>query len=117
LKLIAVEPTEAPTLSLALKAGRPVDSPAGGIAADSLAPRQVGQQMFPIAQKYVNSSILISDEEILAAQKRLWETVRVAAEPGGAAAFAGLLSGRYKPAPGERVGVIVCGGNTEKVNL
>jgi len=117
LKLIAVEPTEAPTLSLALKAGHPVDSPAGGVAADSLAPRQVGQQMFPIAQKFVNSSILVSDEEILTAQRRLWETVRVAAEPGGAAAFAGLLSGRYKPEPGERVGVIVCGGNTDKVNF
>lgn len=112
LKLISVEPTEAPTLNLALNAGRPVDSPAGGIAADSLAPRQVGQQMFPIAQRFVDSSILVSDEEIIAAQKRLWETVRVAAEPGGAAAFAGLLSGRYKPEPGERVGVIVCGGNT-----
>jgi len=117
LKLIAVEPMEAPTLNLALNAGRPVDSPAGGVAADSLAPRQVGQQMFPIAQKFVNSSILVSDEEIIAAQKRLWETVRVAAEPGGAAAFAGLLSGRYKPEPGERVGVVVCGGNTDKVKF
>jgi threonine dehydratase len=117
LKLISVEPTEAPTLNLALNAGRPVDSPAGGIAADSLAPRQVGQQMFPIAQRFVNSSILVSDEEIIAAQKRLWETVRVAAEPGGAAAFAGLLSGRYRPEPGERVGVIVCGGNTDQVTL
>ena len=116
-KLIAVEPTEAPTLNLALSAGRPVDSPAGGIAADSLAPRQVGQQMFPIAQQFVNDSILVSDDEILAAQKRLWETVRIAAEPGGAAAFAGLLSGRYKPKRGERVGVIVCGGNTDKVQL
>jgi len=117
LKLISVEPMEAPTLNLALTAGRPVDSPAGGIAADSLAPRQVGKQMFPIAQKFVNSSILVSDEEIVAAQKRLWETMRVAAEPGGAAAFAGLLSGRYKSEPGERVGVIVCGGNTDKVNF
>ena len=117
LKLISVEPMEAPTLNLALNAGRPVDSPAGGIAADSLAPRQVGQQMFPIAQQFVNSSILVSDEEIIAAQKRLWETLRVAAEPGGAAAFAGLLSGRYKPEPGDRVGVIVCGGNTDKVSF
>ena len=112
-KVIAVEPTEAPTLQNALKAGRPVDSPAGGIAADSLAPRQVGQQMFPIAQKYVHSALLVSDEEIIAAQKKLWETIRVVAEPGGATAFAGLLSGRYKPEPGERVGIIVCGGNTD----
>src|ERR1041385_4842481 len=117
LKLISVEPMEAPTLKLAWTAGRPVDSPAGGIAADSLAPRQVGQQMFPIAQQFVNDSILVSDDEILVAQKRLWETLRIAAEPGGATAFAGLLSGRYKPEHGERVGVIVCGGNTDKVSL
>jgi len=116
-KVIAVEPTEAPTLQLALKAGKPVDSPAGGIAADSLAPRQVGQQMFPIAQSYVQSSLLVTDEEILEAQKRLWEATRIIAEPGGATAFAGILSGRYKPEPGERVGVIVCGGNTEKVAI
>jgi len=112
-KVISVEPIEAPTLQRALSAGRPVDSPAGGIAADSLAPRQVGQQMFPIAQKFVHSALLVSDEEIIAAQKTLWETTRIMAEPGGATAFAGLLSGRYKPEPGERVGVIVCGGNTD----
>ena len=116
-KVIAVEPTEAPTLQRALEAGRPVDSPAGGIAADSLAPKQVGQQMFPIAQKYVWSSLLVTDEEIIDAQKRLWEAMRIVAEPGGATAFAGLLSGRYKAEPGERVGVIVCGGNTEKVKI
>ena len=114
-KIISVEPTEAPTLHLALKAGRPVDSPAGGIAADSLAPRQVGRQMFPIAQKYVQSSLLVSDDEIVDAQRHLWDTVRIVAEPGGAAALAVLLSGKYKPAPGERVGVIICGGNTEKL--
>lgn len=117
LKVIAVEPTEAPTLQRALSAGRPVDSPAGGIAADSLAPRQVGQQMFPIAQRYVRSSLLVTDDEILDAQKKLWEATRIIAEPGGATAFAGLLSGRYKPERGERVGVVVCGGNTEKVAI
>src|SRR5215217_7041931 len=112
-KIISVEPIEAPTLQRALSAGRPVDSPAGGIAADSLAPRQVGQQMFPIAQRYVHSALLVSDEEILEAQRRLWDTVRIVAEPGGAAAFAGLFSGKYKAEPGERVGVIVCGGNLD----
>jgi threonine dehydratase len=117
IKIVAVEPFAAPTLERALSAGRPVDSPAGGIAADSLAPRQVGQQMFPIAQEYVREVVLVSDEEIVAAQKRLWESVRVVAEPGGAAAFAGLLSGRYKAEPGSRVGVVVCGGNTEAVSF
>jgi len=113
MKIVAVEPTAAPTLHLALKAGQPVDAPAGGVAADSLAPRQVGQQMFPIAQRYVREVVLVSDEEIIEAQRKLWESMRVLAEPGGAAAFAALLSGRYKAEPGERVGIVVCGGNTE----
>lgn len=117
IKLIAVEPFAAPTLEHALRAGRPIDAPAGGIAADSLAPRHVGQQMFPIAQKYVREVVLVSDEEIVDAQKRLWESVRVLAEPGGAAAFAALLSRRYKTEPGERVGVIVCGGNTDAISF
>lgn len=111
-RIVAVEPELAPTLNRALSAGEPVDSPAGGIAADSLAPRQVGRMMFPIAQKFVQESLLVTDEQIVEAQKRLWSTARIAAEPGGAAAFSALLSGRYKPQPGERVGVVICGGNT-----
>ncbi|HEX5886887.1 MAG TPA: threonine/serine dehydratase [Pyrinomonadaceae bacterium] len=117
IRMVAVEPFEAPTLERALSAGHPVDAPAGGVAADSLAPRQVGKQMFPIAQQYVKEVVLVTDDEIIEAQKRLWESVRVLAEPGGAAAFAALLSGRYKSQPGERVGVVVCGGNTDKVHL
>ena len=112
-KIISVEPELAPTLQRALEAGRPVDAPAGGIAADSLAPRQVGQMMFPIAQKYVREALLVTDDHIAKSQKKLWETVRIVAEPGGAAAFAALLSGRYRAKPGERVGVVVCGGNTD----
>lgn len=110
-KVVAVEPQLAPTLHDALKAGRPVDAPAGGIAADSLAPRSVGALMFPIAQKFVDRVVFVTDEEILAAQAALWKVLRVASEPGGAAAFAAILSGRYQPAEGERVGVLVCGGN------
>ena len=116
-KIVAVEPEAAPTLHLALQAGRPVDSPAGGIAADSLAPRRVGELMFPIARKYVSGTVLVSDDSIQDAQRALWSTLRIVAEPGGAAAFAALLSGRYSPAPNERVGVLVCGGNTSAVNF
>ena len=116
-KIMAVEPELAPTLQRALAAGEPVDAPAGGIAADSLAPRQVGQLMFPIAQKYVQRALLVTDEEIVESQKMLWKTMRIAAEPGGAAAFAALLSRRYQPQPGERVGVVVCGGNTDAVKF
>jgi len=111
--VIGVEPETAPTLTYALHAGKPVDSPAGGIAADSLAPKQVGQLMFPIAQKFVRKVILVTDEEIRTAQDALWKTMRVMAEPGGATAFAALLARKYEPKPNERVGVLVCGGNLE----
>jgi threonine dehydratase len=117
IKLIGVEPQSAPTLTHALRAGKPVDSPAGGIAADSLAPKRVGELMFPLAQDLVDRVILVTDAEIQAAQRSLWETTRIASEPGGAAAFAALLCGRYKAAPGERVAVIICGGNTADVRL
>ena len=117
IRIIGVEPEAAPTLAHALKAGRPVDAPAGGIAADSLAPRRVGELMFPLAQKYVERVVLVEDDSIREAQRALWERMRVVAEPGGAAAFAALLSRRYEPAADERVGVLVCGGNTSAVDF
>ena len=112
-----MEPELAPTLYRALEAGRPVDAEAGGIAADSLAPKSVGDLMFPIAQRWVDRVVLVSDDAIVAAQRALWNTLRVVAEPGGAAAFGALLSGAYRPAPGERVGVLVCGANTTAVQI
>jgi threonine dehydratase len=117
IKIVGVEPELAPTLFRALEAGRPVDAEAGGIAADSLAPKRVGEMMFPLAQKYVSEVLLVPDSAIQAAQEALWNVLRVVAEPGGAAAFAALLSGRYKPAAGERVGVLLCGGNTTAVDF
>jgi len=117
IKIVGVEPEAAPTLHNALQAGHPVDSPAGGIAADSLAPRQVGALMFPLAQNFVSGVILATDEAIQQAQQALWKTLRIVAEPGGAAAFAAILSGRYKPQAGERVGVLICGGNTAAVDF
>jgi threonine dehydratase len=110
-RIVGVEPEAAPTLSRAIEAGRPVDAPAGGVAADSLAPKRVGELTFPIARKFVERVALVTDEAIVAAQQALWSTVRVMAEPGGAAAMAALLSGVYVPSPDERVGVVVCGGN------
>jgi threonine dehydratase len=116
-RVIGVEPEAAPTLTRALEAGKPVDAPAGGIAADSLAPRQVGELMFPIAQAHIVGVLLVSDAAIRQAQDALWATLRVVAEPGAAAAFAALLSRAYVPAPGERVGVVVSGGNTTAVDF
>ncbi|MER8426854.1 threonine/serine dehydratase [Mesorhizobium sp. M1403] len=111
IRIIAVEPEGAPTLHRAFEAGRPVDAPTEGIAADSLAPKRVGEMMFPIAEAFVERSILVGDDDIIAAQAALWDRVRIISEPGGAAAFAALLSGRYRPAVGERVAVLVCGAN------
>jgi threonine dehydratase len=116
-RVVGVEPEAAPTLTEALRAGGPADAPAGGVAADSLAPKRVGELMFPIARAHVERVALVSDEAIRAAQQRLWEAVRIVAEPGGAAAFAALLSGAYVPRTGERVGVVVSGGNTTAVDF
>ena len=114
-KVVGVEPELAPTLTRALAAGRPVDAEAGGIAADLLAPRRVGEHVFPIAQTHVRKVLLVTDGSIRNAQEALWSTARVLAEPGGVAALAALLSGGYRPEPGERVGVVVSGGNTVAV--
>jgi threonine dehydratase len=117
IKVIGIEPEAAPTLTRALQAGHPVDAEAGGIAADSLAPRRVGELMFPIARAHVDHVVLVSDEVIQTAQEMLWKVLRVVAEPGGAAAFGALLSRQYQLNPGERVGVVLCGGNTTAVDF
>jgi threonine dehydratase len=112
-----VEPEDAPTLTHALQAGKPVDAPTGSVAADSLSPRRVGELVFPLVQSFVERVLLVSDNAITHAQQILWERVRVVAEPGGAAAFAALLSGGYQPESGERVGVVISGGNTIAVDF
>src|SRR5205814_1832873 len=96
-KLIGVEPRAAPTLTKALQAGGPVDAEAGGIAADSLAPRRVGDLVYPIAARFVDKTVLVEDEAILQAQKSLWQTLRIVTEPGAAAPFAALISRAYVP--------------------
>jgi threonine dehydratase len=117
IRIVAVEPEAAPTLQMALKAGQPVDAPAGGLAADSLAPRRVGELMFAIARDNLAEVVLVTDDAILQAQNALWSELRLVTEPGGAAAFAALLSGRYKPSAGERVAVLLCGANTTAVKF
>jgi len=116
-RVIGVEPETAPTLTRALAAGKPVDAEAGGIAADSLAPRRVGELMFPIARAHVARVVLVADAAIRRAQEALWDGLRLVAEPGGAAAFSALVGSAYVPAPGERVGVLVSGGNTTAVDF
>lgn len=116
-KVVGVEPEGAPTLKRAFEAGGPVDAEVRGIAADSLGARRVGELVYPIARRYVAQVVLVSDDAIREAQESLWRVLRVVAEPGGAATFAALSSGRYKPSPGERVGLVVSGGNTTAVDF
>src|SRR6202012_4357112 len=117
IKVIGVEPQVSPTLTKALEAGRPVDAEAGGLAADSLAPKRVGERVFPVAQRHVHQTVLVTDDAIREAQKKLWQAARIVVEPGGVAAFAALLSGAYQPQPGERVAVVLSGGNTVAVDF
>lgn len=116
-RVIGVEPESAPTLAGALKAGKPIDVEVGGVAVDSLGARRAGGLAFSLAQHYVERIVLVSDDSIRAAQCALWDDLRIIAEPGGATAIAALLSGAYRPAPGERVGVVVCGGNADLSQL
>jgi threonine dehydratase len=116
-RVISVEPEGCPTLHDALRAGYPVDAPVGGIASDSLGARRVGELMFPLAQAYVPEAVLVSDAAIARAQRFLWESCRLIAEPGGATALAALQSGRFVAPAGARIGVIVCGANTDPAKV
>jgi threonine dehydratase len=116
-RVVGVEPDGAPTLSYARAEGRPVDAPAGSVAADALAPRQVGELVFPITQAYVDDVVLVDDASILAAQRALWQAFRIAAEPAASVGIAALLTGAYKPAPGEQVAVVISGANMSPSRL
>jgi threonine dehydratase len=116
-RVIGVEPAGAPTLTRALRAGGPVDAEVGSVAIDSLAPRQVGQHTFAVIREFVRQVVLVSDEDITAAQELLWDRLRLVAEPGGCAALAALLSGRYSPGPDETVAVVISGANTTAVDF
>jgi threonine dehydratase len=115
--VVSVEPQGCPALHDALRAGQPVAAPVGGLAADSLGARQVGGLMFPIAAHHVATAVLVSDDAIGAAQRLLWDRLRLIAEPGGATALAALLSGTFVPPTDSRVGVLVCGANTDPAKL
>lgn len=112
-RVVAVEPETSCALYAAFAAGEPVDVDVSGVAADSLGARRIGSVAFPILREHLHSVVLVSDDDIRAAVRRLWRDWRVIAEPGGAAALAAVLAGRYRPAAGERVAVVVCGANTD----
>lgn len=116
-KVVGVEPESCPTLYSARRAGQPIDVAVGGLAADSLGAKQVGAIPFAIAQDHVADVLLVQDEAIRAAQELLWRDFRMMSEPGGATALAALTSGAYRPGPGEKIAVILCGGNVDPASL
>jgi threonine dehydratase len=116
-RVVGVEPEGAPTMTEALTAGRPVDAATGSVAVDSLAPRRVGELTFRVVSERVHAVVLVTDEAIGQAQQALWERLRIVAEPGGCAALAALLSGRYVPEPDESVAIVISGANTGAVDF
>jgi threonine dehydratase len=110
-RVVGVEPETSTCMTSALEAGEPVDVTYGGYASDSLGCRRAGEIAFAVVSKFVERVILVSDDAIRDAQRRLWDSVRVFAEPGGATSLAALLSGAYIPQPDEHVVVVVCGAN------
>lgn len=116
-RIVAVETEGTPTLFEARKAGKPVEVAISGIAADALGASLIGSPNFEIAQKLVREAILVTDEAVRAAQRALWDELRIIAEPSGATSLAALMSGVYKPAAGERLGILICGANTEPASV
>ncbi|MEV7097804.1 threonine/serine dehydratase [Amycolatopsis sp. NPDC051045] len=116
-RVVGVEPRTIPTLNAALAAGAPVSVEVSGVATDSLGATRLGDIAFAVATRTNAGSVLVDDAAIVRARAILWDRYRLAVEPGGATAFAALLSGAYRPAPGERVAVVLCGANTDPATL
>ena len=116
-KVVAVETHGTATLANAVKAGKPFETEVLGLAADALGARVLGNYAFNMAAHHINDNLLVSDDDVRAAQRFLWRELRLVAEPAGATALAALLCGAYRPAPGERVGLIICGANTDPASV
>lgn len=115
--VVALEPERAPTLHSARAAGRPVDVDVGGIAADSLGARRIGDIAWQVAQQHVHASLLLTDDAIRAAQQWLWRELKLAVEPAAALGLAALQSGAYRPRADETVALILCGANCDPAGV
>ncbi len=116
-RVVGVEPRAAPTLHTALAEGGPTDVAVGGIAADALGARRLGEIAYAVATRTGVRSVLVDDTDIVRARQQLWDDYRIVVEHGAAAAFASLTSGAYRPSPGERCVVVLCGANTDPADL
>jgi len=117
IKVVSVEPESSQCLRAALTRGEPVDVPVGGVAADSLGARRLGEVPWSIVREHVAEAVTVTDDAIRAAQRELWTDLRLVVEPGGATAWAALREGAYRPRPGERVVVVVCGSNCDPATV
>ena len=116
-RIVSVEPATSQCLRAALAAGTPTPVEVGGIAADSLGVAQLGAAPWDVVHHYVHDAVVVEDEDIRAAQRAIWDGLRLVAEPGGAAALAALCTGAYRAEPGERVVVVVCGANCDPTTV
>ncbi len=112
-RVVSVEPESSQCVRAALAAGEPVDVPVAGVAADSLGARRIGAVPWEVVRCYVDVAVVVADDDIRAAQRAIWDDLRLISEPGGAAALAAIRCGAYRPARGERVAVAVCGSNCD----
>ena len=110
--VIGVEPAERPAARRALEAGEPVDVPVARTIADGQQTASIGRRNHALIREHVDMVVGVTDDEIVAAMKLLFERVKTVVEPSGASALAALLSGRVD-APGKRVGVTLSGGNVD----
>jgi threonine dehydratase len=113
----ALEPVGSPTLHAARAAGEPVDVAVGGLAADALGARRIGQIAWAVSQRHVAAVHLLPEDAIRAAQLQLWSELRLAVEPAAALPLAALRCGAVRPAPDERVALILCGANFDPASL
>jgi threonine dehydratase len=116
-RIVSVEPETSQCLRAARLAGEPVDVDVSGVASDSLGARRLGEVPWSLVRRFVDESVVVADESIRAAQRELWDDVRLIAEPGGAAALAAIRTGAYLPAADERVVVVVCGSNCDPATI
>jgi threonine dehydratase len=109
--IYACETAGTASYAAAVAAGEPVTVPISGVAADHLGARQIGAVPWEALSGVGAHSVVVTDEDVLAAQSRLWRLLRVVVEPGVAAPFAALMTGAFVPPAGSRVGVVLCGAN------
>ncbi len=116
-RIVSVEPETSQCLRAALGRGAPVDVEVAGVAADSLGAKQIGRVPWEVVRRYVDEAVVVSDDDIRAAQRAIWDEFRLVSEPGGAAALAAIQTGAYRPGHNERVAVAVCGSNCDPAGI